>query len=174
MTEIRMQTETTARRRAIAVGGIVAGLIGGAVIAALMMVIAAGRGDSVWRVLKMASSPFFHQRAMTGGFDAAPIAAGVLIHFAVSIIWGVLFAVVAYGISRSATVGVGALWGVAVWLVMFFIVVPLVSSHPMRMTNMALPLVEHIIFGLAVGVGFLPYQHEQAARRPWWRFRRVQ
>jgi hypothetical protein len=173
MTAIKVQTEARARRRAIGIGGVVAGLIGGAVIEALMMVIAAGRGDSVWRVLKMASSPFFHHRAMIGGFDAAPIVAGLLIHFAVSVAWGVLFAAVAFGLSRAATVGVGAVWGVVVYLVMFLIVLPLATGHTPRMTNLALPLLQHIIFGLAVGVGFLPYQQERLAHRSWWHLRRV-
>lgn len=174
MAEIRVVTPAV-RRRLIEGGGTVAGVIGGLVIWALMLIMAATNGRDLWPVLKGASSPFFHRRAMMPGFDAAPVILGMIIHLAISIAWGILFALVAFGLSRAATVGLGAIWGLIVWLVMFFIVLPLVTmgGHMPRAHGMALPILQHIIFGLAVGISFLPFQRERPEHLPWWREHRV-
>ena len=163
------------RRRLITGGGVTAGVVGGAVIALVMLAMAASAGQNLWPVLKGASAPFFHARAMARGFDAGPLMVGVLIHFGVSIVWGILFAMVVFGLSKPATIAMGALWGIIVFLVMHFIVLPLVMTggHAPRASSMAVPIIEHILFGLAVGIGFLPFQRERPEHLPWWREHRV-
>jgi uncharacterized protein DUF6789 len=146
-------------------GGVVAGVVGGAVLAALLAFLAFLRHQDLWRVLKGAGAPFLGARATRPGFDAEAVLVGVLGHFAVSIIWGVLFAVIFYGLSKGATMVAGLFWGVVVWLGMYYLVLPLVGlARITHDTPIAHAIVTHVVFGLAVAAGFLPFQ---MPRRPY-------
>ena len=148
-------------------GGIVAGLIGGAVLTAFMVVMAAARHLDVWQMLKMAGAPFLHDRAMSPGFDGLAVGVGLLSHFAVSLVWGLLFGLLAFGLDRGATVALGAAWGVVVWFGMAFIVLPMVgladaAGHLHTFGSVG----EHVIFGLVLGLAFLPFQIARPTTRP--------
>jgi hypothetical protein len=148
------------RRRSVLVGGVVAGVLGGAVLAIVLVASAIARGQDLWIPLKGAAAPFLGERAGLPGFDAEAVALGAAAHFAVSIVWGVLFAALGYGLSRGATVVGGALWGFAVWFVMYSVVLPFVGLARMAETAPVGPaILSHVAFGLAVGLGFLPFQH---------------
>src|SRR5438874_12854430 len=97
-------------------GGVIAGIVGGVVISIYMAVMGAIAGRDVWQGAKGSGAPFLGERAMQPGFDGTAVLVGVLSHFAVSIIWGALFAVLFYGLSRAATVAAGFLWGFVVWI----------------------------------------------------------
>jgi hypothetical protein len=132
-----------------------------------MLIAAQIKGQDLWPSLKGAAAPFLHERAMQPGFDGPAVVLGVLCHFAVSIGWGVLFAALFYGLSRGATVAAGALWGFVVWLGMFYIVLPLAGLSQMASSEpIAMAIVSHVIFGLAVAVGFLPYQQPRPHTTP--------
>jgi hypothetical protein len=148
--------------------------VGGVAIAIVMLGLALVGGQDPWMALKGAGAPFLGERAMQPGFDGLAVALGVICHMAVSAVWGVGFGVLFYGLSRPATVGAGALWGLVSWLVMFYVVLPLVGLGDMAASAPLAPvIVEHIAFGLAVAVGFLPYQrripHEIARPRSYGR-----
>src|SRR5205823_1631571 len=108
--EIGMERTVQGRGHALG-GGAVAGIIGGVVIAIALVVGALAKGQDVWPSFKGAAAPFLGERAMRPGFDGAAVLLGVICHFAVSIIWGVLFAAIFFGLSRGATVAAGAVWG---------------------------------------------------------------
>src|SRR5437870_1299213 len=110
MTEVDVTTLRT-RQRLIFGGGATAGVIGGIVVGLFGLVTAAARGQDLWTVLKGPAYPFLHERALAPGFALGPVVLGVLAQFAVSITWGILFAVVCFGFSRAATMAAGALWG---------------------------------------------------------------
>jgi len=115
--------------------------------------------------LKVAAYPFLGNRALSPGFDAAACALGLVAHFAVSVVWGMLFAGVAFGLSRWATVGFGAVWGLLVLFVMVYLVLPLAGA--MRLEDvMAVrrAVLEHVTFGVAVGLAFLPFQRPEPRR----------
>jgi hypothetical protein len=144
-------------------GGIIAGLIGGAVLSVFMLIMNLATAQDIWVGMKIAGEPFLGERAMQPGFDLGPVLVGVLSHFAVSLGWGLLFGVLFYGASRGATVALGAVWGVVVWLGMFYAVLPLVGLAELaRAAPVGMAVFEHVLFGLAVGLGFLPFQR----RRP--------
>jgi hypothetical protein len=154
--------EAEVREHALA-GGAVAGVVGGIVLALATLVIGVALGIDVWSMLKGAAAPFFHERALQPGFDAPVVVLGAACHFAVSIIWGVLFGALCYGLSRPATVLAGAGWGLVVWAGMSYVVLPLVGLGAMaRATPTGVAIVQHVLFGLAVGLAFLPFQHRQA------------
>jgi hypothetical protein len=166
---VDVRSKVSERTRQTLRGGTIAGVIGGAVLAAFMLLVNAAQGQNVWVGTKVAAYPFLRDRVMAPGFDFGPVLLGLISHFVVSAAWGLLFALVAYGMSRRGTVAFGALWGLVVWIGMFYVVLPLVGAGALvRGAPVGLAIVEHVIFGLAVGIGFLPYQ-AAAPRRPFWR-----
>lgn len=150
------------RRRALQ-GGAVAGVIGGAVLALFLVVMAIAHHHDFWPALKGASAPFLHERAMRPGFDALPVVLGVLCHFAISIGWGLLFGLIAFGFSTTGTIFFGAFFGVLAWIGMAFVVLPAsgVESIAEHMRNSPSAL-EHVFFGVVMALGFLPYQVPRA------------
>jgi hypothetical protein len=140
-------------------GGAVAGLMGGALLSCYMFLRNLIGGRDVWQGMKMAGLPFLGEAATQPGFAAGPVLAGILSHFAVSIAWGILFAWLFYGVSRRGTVAFGALWGIVVWLGMFYMVLPLIGAGGIaKMAPAGQAVFEHVLFGLGVGIGFLPFQ----------------
>jgi len=114
---------------------------------------------------KVAAYPFLGTRVLSPGFDAAACALGLLAHFAVSIVWGLLFAGVAFGLSRWATLGFGAVWGLLVLFVMVYLVLPLAGAMRLEDVMAVRPaILEHVTFGVAVGLGFLPFQRHESRR----------
>jgi hypothetical protein len=143
-------------------GGIAAGVIGGSMMAAVLTGANAARGMDVWIVLKAAATPFLGERAQVPGFDAGAVGLGMLCHFAIAVLWSVLFSAVSYGLSRSSTVIAGALWGVVVWFGMYYLVLPVAGlpelAHRIPLAN---AISAHLVFGTCVGIGFLPFQNER-------------
>ena len=152
--------ERTKPRLAYALGGgVVAGIIGGAVIALVMLLATLVKQQDIWLGLKGAAAPFLGERALQPGFDPGAVAVGVACHFAVSIVWGVLFAAVFFGLSRGGTIVAGAIWGLMAWFVMFYVMLPLAGLQQMaRQVPAGTAILSHLMFGLAVGIGFLPFQ----------------
>src|SRR5438876_641759 len=97
-------------------GGAAAGLIGGIIISIYMLVMNIVQGQDIWMGMKGAAFPFIGARALQAGFDAGPVLAGIACHLAVSIIWGLIFGIIVYGVSRSGTVLLGIPFGIVVWL----------------------------------------------------------
>lgn len=158
--------EESRRGHAIS-GGIVAGVIGGIAISVFMLIVAITRGQEIWGVMKMAGAPFIGERAFAPGFDLGAILIGVASHLAVSIVWGVLFAALFYGQSRSTTVIAGLFWGLVVWLGMFYLVLPVAGLGEMaREAPIGMAVIQHLVFGLGVGIGFLPFQRPQPKMLP--------
>ncbi len=151
--------------RLMAAGGALAGVIGGLVVGVLTLALRAVRGDAPWVALKLAAYPFLGERALRPGFDAATVALGLFDHLLVSAIWGILFALLAFGLSRWATVAFGAAWGLAALFVMMYLVVPLAGSTPVEYGMMVgSSVLVHVTFGVAMGLAFLPFQRPQPHR----------
>ena len=73
---------------------------------------------------------------------------------------------------RVATVLAGALWGIVVWLAMFYVVLPVAGAGVVaRGAPIGGAVTGHLIFGLALGIGFLPFQRRQPERLRKWRLR---
>lgn len=149
-------------RRALR-GGAAAGVIAGLVLTAMMTLMSLSKGNDVWYGIKGAAAPFLHQRAMAPGFDAVAVTLGLGAHLAVSMIWGLSFGLVAYGLPRLGTVALGALWGIPVWLGMYYVVLPMVGLGAMvHDAPVSRAVMFHMIFGLALGAAFLPFQRPYA------------
>jgi hypothetical protein len=149
-------------------GGTVAGLFAGFMLAVFNLVVDFARGRDLWVVFKVAAYPFLHERALAPGLDPGPVLLGLTTHLGIAAVWGVLFGLTTYGMSRSATVAYGGIWGIVVWIGMFYFVLPLAwSSVLVRGVPTVLALGQHLLFGLALGLGFLPYQRTVVRRTVW-------
>jgi uncharacterized membrane protein YagU involved in acid resistance len=150
-------------------GGLVAGVIAGVALTAIMMTTLAFRGEEVWQAVKGAAAPFLGDRALQPGFDGTVVVMGTLAHLGVSALWGLGFGLLAFGLSRAATLLAGAAWGLVVWVGMFYVVLPALGLGAMvDEVPVAYAIFEHVLFGFLVGLAFLPFQrrHEVEERAP--------
>jgi hypothetical protein len=153
-------------------GGIVAGLVGAAELAlfrvglvtVLYGVVTYLVGSSrfyparfarslIWSAVKLPAYPFVGERALEPGFVAGIVLLGVVVHLVMSTCWGVLFGFVADGLSSRATLAIGLLWGVLMWWVCYFVVLPLVG--PSELARSTEVIVLFVPYGLAMAAGFL-------------------
>ncbi|MEO6420823.1 MAG: hypothetical protein ABIP39_15530 [Polyangiaceae bacterium] len=158
-----MIPKSKAKRSHLLKGGAFAGIVGGLVILLVAVFGNLAQGRGFWLGLKGASVLFLAPaRASAPGFDAGAVLLGLLVHFAVAAFWGVLFALVVYGASQAITLAAGIGWGFAVWIGMYYVVLPIVGLGSMAHAQpVGAAIVEHVIFGVATALGFLPYQRTE-------------
>ena len=143
-------------------GGFLAGLFGGVVLSVFLVFTSLLQSTGVWIPLKAASAPFFGERALAPGFELGVVLVGVLGHFAVAVTWGMLFGLAFYGASKAGALFFAALWGLVVWVGMYHMLLPLLGlSALVHAVPVELAILQHVVFGLAVGFGFLPTQQLQ-------------
>ena len=152
------------RLRRGTLAGVVGGIVAGTVLAVAMMALNYVHGQDVWSALKFAALPFIGDRALQPGFDALAVVSGVISHFAVSIAWGILFGILAFGLPERWTMLAGAVHGVLVWAVMHGGVVPLLLARPVRVEPVSIAL--HVAFGLVLATALISF-HGQRLRWPW-------
>lgn len=147
-------------------GGLIAGVIAGAALllyAALTCLVA---GYDPWLCVKVAAAPLLGARVLMPGFDALAVGFGLIDHFAVAGLWGMLFGAFFFGISLHGTIAVGALWGALVWLAMFYVVLPLFGVGQLAgIVPAGAAAFQHVLFGLALALGFLPVQRVRRSVR---------
>ena len=150
-------------------GGAVAGIIGGLAMAVLLLILTVARGGDAWVALKGAGTPFLGRRAALPGFDGVAVLVGLLCHLAVSTIWGALFGTIVYGLGAGPTMLMGLVWGFVVWLGMYYVVLPIAGMGQVaEQTPKWQGILPHEVFGLFLGLGFLPFQRRYAPpTRPW-------
>jgi len=160
---------TRMRRRLMVGGGAASGALGGLLVAVLMLVLRVARGEDPWVGLKVAAYPFLREQALRPGFDAGAVALGLIDHLAVSAVWGVLFALLAFGLSRWATVGFGAAWGLIAMFVMTYLVLPLAGCLRVEESMpVGRSVLGHLAFGVATALAFLPFQRHEPRHAGRW------
>jgi hypothetical protein len=148
--------------RRVVKGAVVAGLVSGGTLTAMMTIVSALRGKDIWFGMKGTAAPFLGARAMAPGFDPIAVPMGLALHLVISIGWALGFAAIFYGLSKKATLAAGALWGVVVWLGMYYVVLPLVGLAAMRAgAPISRVVVYHVFFGVILALAFLPFQRRQ-------------
>ncbi|MBI2388520.1 MAG: hypothetical protein HYV09_02785 [Deltaproteobacteria bacterium] len=147
-------------------GALVGGLVGGALMAVFMTLMNLVQGQDVWMGLKGPAAPFIGDAAMQPGFDGN-VVLGALSHFAVAIAWAIPFALLGFGLAKGPTVALGVAWGILVWLAMTFVVLPIVGLGAMKPMMLTAPMAfEHLLYGLGLAAGLLPYQVVHTVRAP--------
>ena len=138
--------------------GTVAGVAAGIVLTLMMTLMSAAGSKDVWYGIKGAAAPFFGDRAMQPGFDWLPVLVGLICHLVISAGWGALFALLIEGASRTVTAIAGVLWGIVVWIGMYYVVLPLVGLASMQHdAPVGRAIAFHLIFSVALTVAYLLY-----------------
>jgi len=151
-------------------GGASAGVVAGCALTLFMTLMSMSAGRDIWYGMKGAAAPFMGARAMTGGFDGPAVVLGMIDHLMVSVIWGMLFSLVAYGLPKVGTVLLGVVWSIPVWLGMYYVVLPAVGLEEMvRDASVGRAIVFHMVLGLALGLAFLTFQQTHERRTPFLR-----
>jgi len=77
-----------------------------------------------------------------------------------------LFGALIYGQTRGTTLAAGVAWGLVVWVVMGYLVLPIVGLGAMVASQPIGPAIfGHLIFGLVLAVAFLPFQEPAGVSR---------
>lgn len=148
--------------RRVVTGAIVAGLVSGGTLTAMMTIMSALRGNDIWFGMKGTAAPILGDVAMTPGFHPVAVPLGLALHLFISIGWALGFASLFYGLSKKATLLAGVLWGVVVWLGMYYVVLPLVGLASMRDgAPISRAIAYHVFFGVILALAFLPFQRRQ-------------
>jgi hypothetical protein len=136
---------------------ITAGIIGGLVFAVFEVFAAAVMmgPEGAFMPLRMIGGIVLGEQALDPGYPLVTAAlAGVLVHMVLSIGFAIVFAAIVpttLGSGALATLGIG--FGIALWIVNFFVIAPLAgwTWFPER-TNPFVQVVAHgLFFGLPVG-----------------------
>lgn len=91
-------------------------------------------------------------------FDIVALVLGLMGHMMNSVVLAALFGVVAarFTLSSAGTVGLGVAWGVMVFAVMWFVVVPVVDPLMLNLNAIAF-LAAHVMWGAALGLIWVRY-----------------
>src|SRR5206468_12723914 len=130
-----------------------AGVLGGVAMAIVAFAVTWARGADPWVPLKMPSATFYLQRALEPGFDLGPLLVGLVIHLAVSVVWAAIFGYLVYGLSGTATMVLGPIWGLVAGATTAFVALPMLGLTRLR-DDMPLgpAVVEHLTLGLFFGL----------------------
>ena len=141
----------------IGLGGAIAGLGGGLAMAVVGALIARSMGQDTWLEPKQIASVIYGQAAVEQpGFVLGPVLAGTLLHLIASAALGALFSILIRRLFHLTSefgtpLLVGLVYGLLVWLVAYFIVLPLFSP-PLRETYAPAFIAQHIIYGSVTGL----------------------
>jgi uncharacterized membrane protein YagU involved in acid resistance len=145
--------------REAALPGILAGLFAAFVMGGVWMLFAFREGD-VWRPMKAIAAMFLGQRALqASGFQPVPVLLGFAIHLTMGILLAVFFSWLGGYLNMGAAMGWGLVFGLALWVIMQFGLLPAVNPWMTELPPVPFAL-SHALFGLSLGTypRFLPKQ----------------
>ena len=155
----------------VGLGGAIAGLGGGLAMAIVGAIISASLGGDIWLEAKqIAAVVYGPSAAAQPGFAAGPVLVGTLLHLIVSAALGALFGIVTrralHLTSEFGTMVMGGLiYGMLIWLVGYFAVLPLINP-PLRETYAPAFIVQHLVYGAVTGLLYTwlrPQPYDQSA-----------
>ncbi len=136
----------------IGLGGALAGLAGGLAMALVAALISFVEPQDIWREAKAIASVVLGAQAVAkAGFAALPVLIGTLIHLIIAMLLGAIFGIVTrrwlqlpsdFGIPVVA----GLAYGLLVWLVAYFVALPVVDPWLLDSYAPAF-IVQHIVYG---------------------------
>ncbi|MHB1846089.1 MAG: hypothetical protein ACYCWW_14785 [Deltaproteobacteria bacterium] len=159
-TEARGSAGGQVRAREVVEAGILAGIIGGLLMAMWAMVSAAVQGMSFLAPIKLIGATFVGPSALGGSVGI--LVWGLMLHLTVSAMWGILFASILRRETRGGTALLaGVAYGFVILLLMTWVVVPFTNQvmHDRIPMMWGSWIIEHVFFG--VGVALAPYFRRQ-------------
>jgi len=150
-------------RHDVIVSGVVAGVLGGIVMALFLAVCALEAGMDPLHPLRVIGSTFGGPEALEGG--GGVVAFGAALHLTTSALFGVvLAALIPRDFPSGCAIGVGAAYGLFTLGVMMSVVVPAVNPlfRPEMQPVGGSWVIAHVLYGLALG--FVPALRRRLAR----------
>jgi len=136
--------------------GVFAGVVGGLALSVLFTASSTLlMGADVWAPPKMAFSLIAGPDVVRSGFELTPVLGGLVVHFGLSILFGVLFAALSVGLPLGPAT-LGAVYGFVLYTTNIVFVpslFPRWAGHmfPPNALMHAVSVVEHVVFGIVVG-----------------------
>jgi hypothetical protein len=141
----------------IGLAGALAGLGGGLAMALIGSLLAQALDQDRWLQLKaIASLVLGPAVAAQPGYASGPIALGALMHLLMAVLLGVLFELLMRQIARRRSDhGIpdvaGLAYGLLIWLVAYFVVIPTASPLLLQIYEPAL-IIQHLVYGAVTGL----------------------
>lgn len=143
----------------VEVSGALAGLIGGMMMAIVGAALAIAIGDDLWKAPKLiATFVVSPDMIATPGFLAGPVIIGSLIHLTLSALFGVGFGALTTRVwnmplSYGAPMVLGFVYGLAIWLIAYFVALPLINPLIREIYAPAF-LIQNLTYGLTTGLAY--------------------
>jgi hypothetical protein len=137
--------------------GALAGVIGGLAMGIVGMLVAAGYGYSLWRPLQEIAGVFSPQLSGDqAAFNLTAVAIGTLVHFGISAILGMLFAIIYRAVfNMPSSWGFPILYGFIYGIVIWFVSSRILAGEPVSgLNNTPSFIVQHLVFGVITGLSF--------------------
>ncbi|MCP4165003.1 MAG: hypothetical protein GY759_03795 [Chloroflexi bacterium] len=132
--------------------GIGAGLVAGTGMIIVWTVGAAFFGPGAASLINTIAATFLGDSAIGSSWQLAAIMVGLLIHYVLSILLGILFAASLDRLDRRNTLVVSSFYGFTIWFVSSFIVAGWFNELIVQFSRNWWGLVAYLIFGLLLGV----------------------
>ncbi len=146
-------SRTTRDARGIIVGGGIAGIIAGIVMAMFAMGYAGMMGMGWLTPLRLIAATLYGVDALIGGSGVLLI--GLIIHMMASAAFGIIFAALLPArASAGAAFGGGLLWGFFVWVIMTFAVISWLNPTMAARVSLISGawFFEHLVFGAVLAI----------------------
>jgi hypothetical protein len=137
--------------------GLLSGLIAGAVELVVLLGLVIGQGASIWVPVRMTAAIVLGQGVLPPPetFDGAAAAIALTIHFGLSAVYGLIIALLIRRLERMPALAVGVAFGIAVWLVNYFVLAPSIFPWLLAQRGALSTPFLHAIFGVAAVGAYL-------------------
>ncbi|MGB3232960.1 MAG: DUF6789 family protein [Mycobacterium sp.] len=159
--------------KAALVRGAIGGAVGGALMAVWSVLAMGLTGVGYWTPINLFAHTAFASAPLGATFSLPALIIGLLIHFAVAIGFGVVFAAMmtparGWLPTTATSAGSGLVYGLVIWLVMHFLVWSSADAVAASAFTPWIFAVGHLIYGLTLGLALGRVQRTvgPAASRP--------
>ena len=155
MTDQHVLEEPRRSLRDVALPGAIAGLAGGVAMAVVAMALTTGRELGLFDPLRLMSAVALGEDATEAGLGAVLL--GLVIHLVVAAMVGVFFAwFLPEDIFTGSGIAMGVIFAAIIYAVMSLLVVPRVNPVMHEGLHHGWFFVEHLVYGLTVGLLIKP------------------
>lgn len=135
--------------------GLLSGLIAGTIMALFLMIASASREEGMIAPLRLIAATVYRDRALKGPSRFPVVMTGTMIHFATALflglVWGFIWAVFLGRRAAFAAPFGGAVYGLIIWAIQSYAVLPLINRPLVRGIDPGLFAVAHLLFGATLG-----------------------
>lgn len=149
-------TDSFARDKTDWSAAVWAGIIAGIVfMMAEMLMVMVFMGQSPWGPPRMISAMLMGQEVLPppATFDLGIMMTAMMIHFPLAIVQGLIFGWIVHRMGSTSALLIGAVFGLAVYFVDFYLIAPVVFPWFTTAQNWV-SLVAHLIYGLVLGAAY--------------------